>query len=546
MSIFSPYEPRNNSYVTIENKKILVVIPMSDLGSSPLSSSSRVSHNTANTRPIDPSETLSNLIRTYSAQVGYAHNRPGNRSDEIRVYTEALANYFSFSPDDVEKLVGVSSEQFQAFMENKDDSKEIRDKFKIWVLAELAKMDHDTMTDCILTWKSRNNPVSTRRTAQETAFVIQPRFPGSGNMLASFNWQDLALVRLDLEFKGLAIKESFLYNVKENNPFGEEYFAIRLLQDHKYFGKLNRNEINEYVGLIANTIRTQIDINNNIAHVIRNNSLAAGYGLEGEHLMNIRLDIKHDGYHLRDQFDWDLMCPANSPEEFAILLVNDNELPRSFVILVAQAIREQIYDKGKYIIERLQKEISINNRRYEQKRSQSQEGDATSGTDSQDGFKRPISTVSLENLVLKSPNLRDRLGPCPMVKNTRVGEARHMPRFLKKTYNTQKASQNRNSKMALLNNMNNLFTTAADTFSGNAQTNPAGGDPNNVNQGSNGGVAGAAGMNANSRQGNMQGDASMGSNEESMSGPQDDTKMESSGSFEDPMMSRASGGSYVP
>lgn len=47
---------------------------------------------------------------------------------------------------------------------------------------------------------------------------------------------------------------------------------------------------------------------------------------------------------LRDQFEWDIANPANSPEDFAETLVADLGLTSEFLVPISHAIREQIQE----------------------------------------------------------------------------------------------------------------------------------------------------------------------------------------------------------
>ncbi|KAF8504199.1 hypothetical protein BU17DRAFT_30164, partial [Hysterangium stoloniferum] len=57
----------------------------------------------------------------------------------------------------------------------------------------------------------------------------------------------------------------------------------------------------------------------------------------------IKLDILVGTMKLDDQFEWDLGCTTNSPEEFAACYAADLGLPGEFTTAVAHQIREQVY-----------------------------------------------------------------------------------------------------------------------------------------------------------------------------------------------------------
>lgn len=62
-------------------------------------------------------------------------------------------------------------------------------------------------------------------------------------------------------------------------------------------------------------------------------------------LLDMRVTIKIDltvGQHtLVDQFEWDINCPENNPEEFAELTCRELSLPNEFATAIAHSIREQ-------------------------------------------------------------------------------------------------------------------------------------------------------------------------------------------------------------
>ncbi|KAK9899160.1 SNF5-domain-containing protein [Cystobasidium minutum MCA 4210] len=58
--------------------------------------------------------------------------------------------------------------------------------------------------------------------------------------------------------------------------------------------------------------------------------------------ITISLDIAVDNLNLRDQFEWDLSDPQNSPEEFAAVYCQDLGLPGEFRSAISHLIREQI------------------------------------------------------------------------------------------------------------------------------------------------------------------------------------------------------------
>ena len=64
--------------------------------------------------------------------------------------------------------------------------------------------------------------------------------------------------------------------------------------------------------------------------------------MEGELLKIIQLNVRIGNIVLRDQFEWDINNPHNSPEDFSESLCSDLGLGPEFMLPVAHSIREQI------------------------------------------------------------------------------------------------------------------------------------------------------------------------------------------------------------
>uniref|UniRef100_A0A060T6D0 ARAD1C18546p n=1 Tax=Blastobotrys adeninivorans TaxID=409370 RepID=A0A060T6D0_BLAAD len=66
----------------------------------------------------------------------------------------------------------------------------------------------------------------------------------------------------------------------------------------------------------------------------------------------IKLDITIGQHNLVDQFEWDINCPENNPEQFAEVMCNEMCLPGEFVTAIAHTIREQsqMYTKSLFLV----------------------------------------------------------------------------------------------------------------------------------------------------------------------------------------------------
>lgn len=68
------------------------------------------------------------------------------------------------------------------------------------------------------------------------------------------------------------------------------------------------------------------------------------YRETAEDLRVIRLSLNVGAISLRDQFEWDINNPTNSPELFARSMCVDLGLPREFEVAISAAIRSQVME----------------------------------------------------------------------------------------------------------------------------------------------------------------------------------------------------------
>ena len=68
-----------------------------------------------------------------------------------------------------------------------------------------------------------------------------------------------------------------------------------------------------------------------------------------EKYCTILLDIKAEGVHYKDQFEWDIYNKLNSPDEFAKVIVNDLGLPPCFERLINFEISKQVFNFKTYL-----------------------------------------------------------------------------------------------------------------------------------------------------------------------------------------------------
>lgn len=141
----------------------------------------------------------------------------------------------------------------------------------------------------------------------------------------------LVPIRLDIDLEGHRLRDTLTWNKNEKNLTPEQFSEI-LVDDLEIPGA--------FVPVIANIIRTQVD----------------GYdadfkALVGEldHRVIIKLNIHVGNTSLVDQFEWDISCPQNSPEEFARILCQELGLGGEFISAISYSIRGQLGWHIKYM-----------------------------------------------------------------------------------------------------------------------------------------------------------------------------------------------------
>eukprot|EP00117_Sycon_ciliatum_P028550 scpid61358/ scgid22922/ SWI/SNF-related matrix-associated actin-dependent regulator of chromatin subfamily B member 1 len=134
----------------------------------------------------------------------------------------------------------------------------------------------------------------------------------------------LVPIRLDLEIENHKLRDTFLWN-KNESMITPEQFAELLCDDMELPSPL-------FVQPIANAIRGQVEQHPGDLVAMD----------EEDRRVPIKLNIHVGNISLVDQFEWDLSCPHNSPEEFARQLCSDLGLGGEFVSTIAYSIRGQI------------------------------------------------------------------------------------------------------------------------------------------------------------------------------------------------------------
>ncbi|GJJ16102.1 hypothetical protein Clacol_010381 [Clathrus columnatus] len=76
----------------------------------------------------------------------------------------------------------------------------------------------------------------------------------------------------------------------------------------------------------------------------------SGLDMDEEWRILIKIHVLVGSMKLEDQFEWDLACTTNSPEQFAIQYTAELGLPGEFTTAIAHQIREQVYVYRKAIL----------------------------------------------------------------------------------------------------------------------------------------------------------------------------------------------------
>lgn len=112
-------------------------------------------------------------------------------------------------------------------------------------------------------------------------------------------------IKLDIESEGKKLRENFLWDKSE--PYLTlESFAKILIEEHNLPAPLFEQEI-------INSMRKQINT------VYRSNTAPYKPIQDGEAIRILKLNVRIGHIILRDQLEWDINNPRNSPEVTSIL-----------------------------------------------------------------------------------------------------------------------------------------------------------------------------------------------------------------------------------
>ncbi|ORY02912.1 SNF5-domain-containing protein, partial [Basidiobolus meristosporus CBS 931.73] len=145
----------------------------------------------------------------------------------------------------------------------------------------------------------------------------------------------LVPIRLEVDGEGQKLRDTFTWNVNDTT-ISYEHFAEVLCEDFHL-------SPSTFVPSIVSSIKEQVE-----DFLIHNRKPTAESdepfeGIDSELRIQIKIDITVGNVSLLDQFEWDINCPNNDPEQFAEVLANELGLGGEFKTAIAHSIREQIY-----------------------------------------------------------------------------------------------------------------------------------------------------------------------------------------------------------
>ncbi|KAL0212301.1 hypothetical protein RCL1_005927 [Eukaryota sp. TZLM3-RCL] len=138
------------------------------------------------------------------------------------------------------------------------------------------------------------------------------------------HWNFLVPIRLDLEHDHTTLVDSLLWDPNSGDPV---QFAHQLVSD--------LNLPSSFIPLIVESINVQLSPEHYPHFKITSDN-------QGECKILIKLDVTIGSTRLRDQFEYDVNNPYNSPELISTQLVKDLGLSPYFIPAISHSIREQI------------------------------------------------------------------------------------------------------------------------------------------------------------------------------------------------------------
>lgn len=161
----------------------------------------------------------------------------------------------------------------------------------------------------------------------------------------------LVPIRIELEHEGYKLRDTFTWNLNES-LITPEQFADIICDDLKLpqsifsdqITKSIKEQLDDYNLNASSMMKEEQEEQQKSDTLAQNDDVDHSNSGKGIELRTvIKLDITVGNRELVDQFEWDISCPRNSPEEFANTLSTDLGLGGEFKTAIAHSIREQIH-----------------------------------------------------------------------------------------------------------------------------------------------------------------------------------------------------------
>jgi SNF5 / SMARCB1 / INI1 len=183
--------------------------------------------------------------------------------------------------------------------------------------------------------------------------AVNPQFSAVMLENAAEKLLKLVPIRLDVESDGIKIRDTFTWNLNES-VITPDIFARRLCRDVGV-----KNPSKALLEQIVRSLKDQIEDYFQHAPEILDQKEGLSAGNDDvdngekdlpELRTTIKLDITIDQQCVVDQFEWDIACRRNNPEQFADQLVRELGLSPEFKTAIAHSIREQIQTISKSLL----------------------------------------------------------------------------------------------------------------------------------------------------------------------------------------------------
>lgn len=238
------------------------------------------------------------------APAGYSEER----DKEIKLRLQEIMNKYNIKQVEVAKETGINHSSLSLWLQGK-------------IKGHMVKIS-ETIENYLENFMSNKPRMNTMHISKLNLLKAPNNRIEEDSLDGAFNngFGTLVPIKLDIELDGKKIKENFLWD--KNEPYLTlESFAKILIEEH------NLTPVFELE--IVSQMRKQINA------VFKTNTAPYKPMFEGEAIRVVKLNVRIDSIILRDQFEWDINNPKNSPEDFAECLCADLGLGSEFLLPIA-------------------------------------------------------------------------------------------------------------------------------------------------------------------------------------------------------------------